>query len=213
MFGKTIIILTLSVSFGNASFFSFSKIASYAKYLYPENLTAEATGNELWSGILKDCRNKMTFSCIQKNAYFYLDNTLVEHDNITVFDGFTLTKNSLNYDSCRKNCQDDFQENLVENSSREDRSQKEEKTRLYEDKKTPLEEVTSALRDKTVKFLATRDYEIQLPDFFFENSKIKISPKEIDENGALVRIDFGQRGIENQGRLFKKLSMNQLINF
>ncbi|KAF7987575.1 hypothetical protein HCN44_003438 [Aphidius gifuensis] len=204
MYMKTLLFVINSFTLVNANFFSFAR---YAKYIYPENLTTSAASNQLWTGILKDCSEKLSFSCIQKNAYSYLDDSLVEQDNITVFDGFVLRKNNLVYDSCTKNCKDDFTENLIRNSKvreniKEDIENKEE---FYEDIKSPLEEITEALREKTVKFLSTRDYEIELPRFMFDNSRIKISPREIDENGALVRIDFGERNIERQGRLFKKI--------
>lgn len=208
MYIRTVIILIYSITIVNGNFFTLSNIASYAKYIYPVNLTTSANGNELWTGILRDCSQKLSFSCVQKNAYSYLDDSLVEHDNITIFDGFILRKNKLNYDTCTKNCKDsdDLKDNIIESSKDEERSnQKNPDDYSYEEKKTPLEEITEALRDKTVKFLATRDYELELPKLFFDNSRIKISPCEIDENGALVRIDFGERGLESQGRLFKKI--------
>jgi len=80
------------------------------------------------------------------------------------------------------------------------------------DDESPLEEITNALRRKTVKFLSTRNYEIQLPQFFFEGATMKISPREIDENGALLRVDFGTEGVQEQGRIFKKISKkNQIL--
>ncbi|XP_008548246.1 uncharacterized protein LOC103571749 [Microplitis demolitor] len=203
---RVLYVLLLSTIY--VSSFSFVNIVSFAKYLYPRNLTYLNTGagsNELWRGILRDCNKKLTFSCLQKNAYSYLDNTLGDYDNITVFDGFLLTKNNLNYDTCSKNCGDEIEEE--ENFVDQGRSKKDDDYddgQGYQEPKTPLEEITSALRDRTVKFLATRDYEIQLPEFIFDKAKIKISPKEIDRDGALVRVDFGSRGLEH-GRFFKKI--------
>ncbi|XP_034949923.1 uncharacterized protein Osi17 [Chelonus insularis] len=219
MFLRILLIFILTVTLGNAHFFSFSNLASYAKYFYMGNSTTKLE-NELWSGIVRDCSRKISFSCIQKNAYSYLDGTFDARDNITVFDGLVLRRNNLNYDSCTKDCQNvELEENLVDNSSREPESRSQKSTEntenSYEEPQSPLEEVTSALREKAVKFLATRDYEIQLPEFFFEGSKIKISPREIDEDGALIRIDFGQRAVENQGRIFfkkiRKFIQNRLL--
>ncbi|XP_011314402.1 uncharacterized protein Osi17 [Fopius arisanus] len=223
MFSRIIVLFILSFIIGSAnslSFSSFSKIAGYAKYLAIGNLTASAAGNELWSGILRDCRGKMSFSCLQKNAYSYLDNAFAERDNITVFSGLILRKNRLDYGACTKNCQDDVDENIVDTGRRgrdqkHDRKASDPNENLYTEKMSPLEEITSALRDKTVKFLATRNYELQLPEFFFDNSRITISPKEIDESGALVRIDFGKNGVEEEGRLFfkkiRKFIQNRLL--
>lgn len=214
MLGRLFIFLVITIAVGQANFFSFSNVASYAKYMYGDNLTNYASGNELWHGILRDCSKTMSFSCIQKNAYTYLDNTFVERDNITIFDGLTMRKNNLSYNTCTKDCRDDsdVENNLVEelnNVEGRNTNENDDETLIDEEEKSPLEEITLALRDKAVKFLSTRDYEIELPKFFFESSKIKISPREIDENGALVRIDFGQRAVENyQGRIFlKKISM------
>ena len=216
--------------------FSFDGLRSYAKYLDWETYANNSSGNELWNGIMKDCNRKMSFSCIQKNAYTYLDNTFVERDNITVFDGFVLMKNNLDYETMtmKTEYRNDVKDNLVEASGdhdsltsnekgdqpelkielEDDEDYEELKMKHREEEKTPLEEITSALRDKTVKFLATRDYQVQLPEFFFEGSTVKISPREIDENGALIRVDFGQRALTNQGRLFKRLSKNKkLFNY
>lgn len=144
------------------------------------------TSNELWRGIIRDCSKKVTFSCIQKNAYTYLDRTLIDRDNITVFDGFRLTRNNLDYEACA-------QERT--NEVKDDEDEEEEYL-------SPLEEVTHALRSKAVKFLATRDYQIRLPSMIGNGAGIRISPKEIDERGALVRIDFDTSAVEKQQRLF-----------
>ncbi|XP_076629838.1 DUF1676 domain-containing protein Osi17 [Colletes latitarsis] len=206
------VVLLMCLSVARGSFFTFKNIRSYARYFHVDGLIANETGNELWSGLFRDCDRSVTFSCIQKNAYSYLDNVFEERDNVTVFDGLTLTKNNLDYGTCRRKDRDPLDENLVEDSSRvdcrEEESEEEgaeEEGREFEKEQSPLEEVTSALRRRALKFLATRDYEIQLPEFYFNGAAVKISPREIDENGALVRVDFGQRGLQTEGRIFKKL--------
>lgn len=217
MYKQKFLLMCISVTFASSQFYSFEKLETYAKLFDVRDLPVNETGNELWNGLMRDCKKRITFSCIQKNAYTYLDNTFTERDNITVFDGLVLKKNSLNYQSCeRRESKNSVDENLVENSNEGDRDkwtsrndesdcENEEQSRGFKDEPmSPLEEVTSALRKKTVKFLATRDYEIQLPEFFFEGASFKISPREIDENGALIRVDFGQRAVESQGRLFFK---------
>ena len=212
MYPRIVLILVcLAAAQAGSSLLSFKNLKSYARILHLDRLLTNRTGNELWDGLLRDCDRSVTFSCIQRNAYSYLDDAFVERDNITVFDGLTLTRNRLDYGTCRrKDDQDTLDENLVDDSGtsgcdeEESEEVKEEEGRGEEE--TPLEEVTSALRKKAVKFLATRDYEIQLPELFFEGAAVKISPREVDENGALLRVDFGQRAVESQGRIFKKLS-------
>lgn len=54
------------------------------------------TGNDLWDGILADCMQKPTFSCMQKNMYSYLDRTLLSSD-VNVTDNFLFIKNQVNY--------------------------------------------------------------------------------------------------------------------
>lgn len=204
--GTTLILLCLSMTLSYSELFSAEKLRLYAKNLKFNTLNVNETGNELWHGLFRDCKKRVTFSCIQKNAYTYLDNAFIERDNIIVFDGLTLTKNNITYDTCSKTeNRNDVRENLVD----VDTSECENKAEETEDRKfadeSPLEEITNALRRKTVKFLSTRNYEIQLPKFFFEGATMKISPREIDENGALLRIDFGT-DVQEQGRIFKKIS-------
>nr|XP_033340236.1 uncharacterized protein LOC117228544 [Megalopta genalis] len=206
MRSMTVSLLLLCVCTVNAgtSFFSFKNLRSYAKIFHVDGMLRNQTGNELWDGLFRDCDQSVTFSCIQRNAYTYLDNAFADRDNITVFDGLTMRKNSLDYGSCRRG--DSLDDNLVEESNDCDEGESEEQGRgMGEKQKTPLEEVTGAIGKKAVKFLATRDYEIQLPEFFFEGAAVKISPKEVDESGALIRVDFGQRALQSEGRIFKKL--------
>ncbi|XP_071557028.1 uncharacterized protein Osi17 [Temnothorax nylanderi] len=208
--GTTLILLCLSMTLSYSELFSAEKLRLYAKLLKFNTLNINETGNELWHGLFRDCNKRVTFSCIQKNAYTYLDNAFIERDNITVFDGLVLTKNNITYDTCSKTeNRNDVGENLVDidtNDCDENKAAEEIKTqdRMFNDE-SPLEEITNALRRKTVKFLSTRNYEIQLPQFYFEGTTVKISPREIDENGALIRIDFGTNGVQEQGRIFKKI--------
>lgn len=215
MYRRTILILLcLSMTLSYSQLFSTEKLGLYAKIL--KFNTLNETGNELWHGLFRDCNKRVTFSCIQKNAYTYLDNAFIERDNITIFDGLILTKNNVTYDTCPKTeNRNDVHENLVDVDDCENKAAEEAKTqdRNFGDE-SPLEEITNALRRKTVKFLSTRNYEIQLPQFFFESATMKISPREIDENGALLRVDFGTKGVQEQGRIFKKISKkNQIFQY
>ncbi|XP_018404645.1 PREDICTED: uncharacterized protein LOC108781227 [Cyphomyrmex costatus] len=206
--GTTLILLCLSITLSYSELFSAEKFRFYAKFLKFNTLNVNDTGNELWHGLFRDCKKKVTFSCIQKNAYTYLDNVFIERDNITVFDGLTLTKNNITYDTCpKRENRNNVHENIVDvdvNDCKNKAEEAEIQGRKFGDE-SPLEEITNALRRKTVKFLSTRNYEIQLPQFFFEGATMKISPREIDENGALLRVDFGTEGVQEQGRIFKKI--------
>ncbi|KAI4495752.1 hypothetical protein M0802_008375 [Mischocyttarus mexicanus] len=201
---------------------NYDKLYTFAKtFHFDEYVSTNTTDNELWHGLLKDCKKKVTFSCIQKNAYTYLDDTLSDRNNITIFDGITLMKNNLDYDKCRMG-NDRIDENLIDDESinkncgfNDDNEDEDKQTdfngsrrngrMIDEQPKSPLEEITNALRQKAMKFLVTRDYEIKLPKFFFEGTTMKISPREIDDTGALVRLDFSQSSVSNEGRIFKKI--------
>lgn len=213
--GSTLFLLCLSITSSYSNLFSVEKFKLFAKILKFDTLYINETGNELWHGLFKDCDKRVTFSCIQKNAYTYLDNTFIERDNITVFDGLILTRNNVTYDTCPKTENpNDVRENLVDDvdanhCDQETSAEAKEQDRKFKNEPvSPLQEITNALRKKTMKFLSTRNYQIQLPQFFFEGATVKISPREIDETGALLRVDFGNQDVEQQeGRiLFKKIS-------
>ncbi|XP_050460783.1 uncharacterized protein LOC126856375 isoform X1 [Cataglyphis hispanica] len=219
--GSTLFLLYLSITLSYSNLFSIEKLKLYAKILKLDKLNVNETGNELWHGLFRDCDKRVTFSCIQKNAYTYLDNAFIERDNITVFDGLILTRNNVTYDTCPKTENpSDVRENLVDDVDTDDCENKtaeeeREQGRKFGDE-SPLEEITNALRQKTVKFLSTRNYEIQLPQFFFHGATVKISPREIDENGALLRVDFADQEIaQEEGRIFfkkiKKFIQNRLL--
>lgn len=85
---------------------------------------------------------------------------------------------------------------------------------------TPIEEVTSSLYGKGVKFMMTHDVEFKLPEMMFDGAKFKISPRSIEGNGAIVKIEFlpkiDKRSLEttNNGAprlLFKKISKYSLM--
>ncbi|GAB1865640.1 hypothetical protein CAJAP_06719 [Camponotus japonicus] len=220
---STLFLLCFSITLSYSNLFSVEKLRLYAKILKFDTLNINQTGNELWHGLFRDCDKRVTFSCIQKNAYTYLDNAFIERDNITVFDGLILTRNNVTYETCPKTENpNDVRENLVDDVDTDDCEKKtaeeaKEQSRKFGDElKSPLEEITNALRQRTVKFLSTRNYEIQLPQFFFEGAKIKISPREIDENGALLRVDFGSQQVaQEEGRIFfkkiRKFIQNRLL--
>ncbi|XP_011505715.1 PREDICTED: uncharacterized protein LOC105368404 [Ceratosolen solmsi marchali] len=217
-----VVIILIAVS--NGSIWNFENFQNYSKIF---GLSPNESNNELWHGILKDCSKKITFSCIQKNAYNYLQQTFDDRDKITVFDGFSLTRNNLDYDSCIKDnskCNvgkntDELHEKPIsdndvnDNNIEEDRAMEHEEA-IENEHLSPLEEITNAMRSKTVRFLATRDYQIQLPSFLGEGVSLQISPREIDSSGALIRVDFNSQEIskQQQGRLFLKKIKKQIQN-
>lgn len=55
-----------------------------------------STGNSLWDGLLRECLEKPSFSCIQKNVYSYLDEFL-QTTNMNVTNRLFFVKNKLDY--------------------------------------------------------------------------------------------------------------------
>lgn len=79
---------------------------------------------------------------------------------------------------------------------------------------SPIEEVTDALSGKGVHFLMTHDIELKMPDMMFDGATFRLSPRSIEGNGALVKLELIPKAIaqvkENTGRIlfkpFKKIS-------
>lgn len=53
------------------------------------------TGNSLWDGFLNECSENPSLSCIQKNVYTYLDESLKINGDVNVTEGFKFKKNKL----------------------------------------------------------------------------------------------------------------------
>ena len=171
MYKILVLYLTLITTIAIASSTDSNKFFNYEKFVnYTGFFTRGEASNDLWRGILRDCSKKLTFSCIQKNAYDYLDRTLIDRDNITIFDGINLRRNNLDYEHGCVAKNDNTSDNLVEDDdkikNREDIDDEEDIDENEDNEhRAPLEEVTHALREKVMKFLATRNYEVELPTF------------------------------------------------
>lgn len=74
----------------------------------------------------------------------------------------------------------------------------------------PIEEVSNALYDKGVKFLVTHNMDVQLPEIMFDGARFRISPRSIEGNGIIAKLEYIPRTeIEGRGpmpdtRIFKK---------
>ncbi|EDS33694.1 conserved hypothetical protein [Culex quinquefasciatus] len=58
---------------------------------------------------------------------------------------------------------------------------------------SPIEEVTTALHDKTVKFMLTHDVNIRMPEVMFDGAIFRIEPRSIEGNGMLAKLEFVPR--------------------
>lgn len=76
----------------------------------------------------------------------------------------------------------------------------------------PIEEVSNALYDKSIKFLVTHDMNFKLPDVIFDGATFRISPRAIEGNGIVAKLEYVpneevtqvEARSEDLARLFKK---------
>ncbi|XP_034116488.2 uncharacterized protein LOC117576062 isoform X2 [Drosophila albomicans] len=129
-----------------------------------------SSGNELWDGIIRDCYKRPDMSCFQKNVYSYLDGALSMND-VNVTQRLKFYKNQVQYEPDNE---------IDEEIPNEGRSAPE----------TPIEEVSNALYGKTIKFAMTHDVEVQLPEIMFNGATFRISPRSIEGNGVIAKLEL-----------------------
>ncbi|XP_039150782.1 uncharacterized protein LOC6726949 isoform X3 [Drosophila simulans] len=129
-----------------------------------------ASGNELWDGLVRDCYLKPDVSCFQKNVFSYLD-TALDVQDVNVTQRLKFFKNQVDYQ--------------VE-KEKEEHSE----ARAAASPETPIEEVTSALYGKSIKFAMTHDLEVDLPEVMFNGATFRISPRAIEGNGIIAKLEL-----------------------
>ncbi|XP_055587753.1 uncharacterized protein LOC129740169 isoform X1 [Uranotaenia lowii] len=165
-----------------------------------------STGNRLWDSMIAECIPKPTFACIQKNVYNFLGDSLEVGDfNITNRVIFTrnrvdFTKYTREANEAHHNEQDpDPADNEIPDA------------RADNEPTSPIEEVTTALQGKTLKFMLTHDVNVQMPEILFDGAVFRIQPRAIEGNGMLAKLEFIPRtAVEARGTvqpriLFKKI--------
>lgn len=78
---------------------------------------------------------------------------------------------------------------------------------------SPMEEVTNAMYDKTLKFAMTHDIQLKMPQMMFDGSILRISPRSFEGNGALVKIELvpDTRSLEARTFILKKISKSTRV--
>lgn len=163
-----------------------------------QNLTAD---DVLWLNISKDCKEP-TIGCLKTALYKFVKNTLEYAGDVQLTDFIKFSKNSNNFN---ENETSFMNFSNVSNETQE---------RIAVD--TPFEEMSRSLTSDTTKFLMTHDMEVHFPPSFFLGSTLKISPRSLEDNSALVKLEVVPRELAESagtGRLFKKLSkyVNKLV--
>ncbi|XP_016954383.1 uncharacterized protein LOC108027442 isoform X4 [Drosophila biarmipes] len=127
------------------------------------------SGNELWDGLVRDCYLKPDVSCFQKNVYSYLDGALDAQD-VNVTQRLKFFKNEVDY--------------------KVEKEKEEHSEARAASAETPIEEVTSALYGKSIKFAMTHDLEVDLPEVMFNGATFRISPRAIEGNGIIAKLEL-----------------------
>ncbi|XP_058463945.1 uncharacterized protein LOC131438138 isoform X1 [Malaya genurostris] len=161
-----------------------------------------STGNRLWDALIAECIRKPTFACIQKNVYSFLGESLDVGD-FNVSNRLVFVKNRVDYTKyTREANEEDHHE--ADNEIPDARAD-------YEPT-SPIEEVTTALHGKTLKFMLTHDVNVRLPEIMFDGAILRIEPRSIEGNGMVAKMEFVPRtalqsreGITEPRILFKKI--------
>ncbi|XP_044754622.1 uncharacterized protein LOC123313705 [Coccinella septempunctata] len=149
---------------------------------------ANSTDNTLWRTLLEDCKIP-TKQCVEKNMYRYLKQVLEYPEDYSVTSFLKFAKNSLNYTQ-------------VKNDSSEEVDDGED----FQQRST-IDEMSRTFQEQGVKFLMTHDLEVQMPETFFEGATLKIAPRNLEGDGALVKMEWVPKKIPEgavEGRIFFK---------
>lgn len=120
-----------------------------------------------WKTVLQSCNGKPTIECMKENLFKYLKNTLEQDSDVQFTSFMKFARNLNNYTASSSG--------NVNVSEKVDES---------------LEELSRHLHDTTIKFLMTHDLELELPDYFFQRTVLKFSPRSFENNGALIKFEF-----------------------
>lgn len=77
---------------------------------------------------------------------------------------------------------------------------------------TPIEEVTNALYGKSIKFAMTHNIELKLPEMMFDGATFRISPKSIEGNGVIAKLELIPKQ-NNEARLAGKFLMKKIREY
>ncbi|CAH1966033.1 unnamed protein product [Acanthoscelides obtectus] len=151
-------------------------------------LTAD---NDLWVHLAKNCRNA-SYSCIKTSVYDYLKFVLENPGDVQFTSFLKFPRNSYEYTPS-------------DNSSSPDLNDEDK----YE---MPLQEVSRSLTSATKTFFMTHDVELSLPGTFFLGSVLKVSPRSMDSNSTILKLEVDAKEPNDtavgEGRIFFKKIRN-----
>ncbi|XP_053672140.1 uncharacterized protein LOC128722494 [Anopheles nili] len=162
-----------------------------------------STGNRLWDALIAECMRKPTFACIQKNVYSFLGEQL-EVENVNFTNRVQFLRNRVDFTKYTREANEPDSDDVDENEIPDARGAFEPSS--------PIEEVTTALRDKSLKFMLTHDVSIKMPEVMFDGAIFRIQPRSIEGNGMIAKLELvprtelaEARGTGTPRILFKKI--------
>uniref|UniRef100_A0A182M1A4 Uncharacterized protein n=1 Tax=Anopheles culicifacies TaxID=139723 RepID=A0A182M1A4_9DIPT len=163
-----------------------------------------STGNHLWDALIADCMRKPTFACIQKNVYSFLGEQL-DVENVNFTNRVQFLRNRVDFTKYTREANE-------ATDGEEDNENEIPDARSAFEPTSPIEEVTTALREKSLKFMLTHDVSIQMPEVMFDGAIFRIQPRAIEGNGMIAKLEFVPRTELAEARghgtpriLFKKI--------
>jgi hypothetical protein len=175
-------------------------------YSVVDNRTINLYGsNSMWDGLFRQCGAKTSLTCVKRNVFQYLNQSIETDGDFPVTDSILFTRNGNDpienkYD--RRLNQHDTPRSVSDNEPLEQRSF------------SSFSSLTNALYDKGVSFIKTHDLVLQLPEMLFDGAVVRISPKSLEEDGgALFKVELNQeRNRSGEGRiLFKKRKYSVIL--
>ncbi|XP_061386824.1 uncharacterized protein LOC133321763, partial [Musca vetustissima] len=177
--------------------------------------------NNLVSGIIQECYQRPTFACFQKNVYVYL-NEVLDAQDVNVTQRLKFYRNDNVYEEQAELADEDIAEpptpHTTQASAAKDSMEDEDNEipregRSFDDAstmpETPIEEVTNALYGKSIKFAMTHNIELKLPEMMFDGATFRISPRSIEGNGVIAKLELIPKQ-KSEARLAGKILMKKL---
>lgn len=175
-----------------------------------DNRTLNLYGsNSMWDGLFRECGAKSSLTCVKRNVFEYLNQSIETDGDFFVTDSILFTRNTNEpienkYDRRLNSVsyQHDTTKSVSDNEPLEQRSF------------SSFSSLTNTLYDKGVSFIKTHDLVLQLPEMLFDGAVVRISPKSLEEDGsAMFKVELNQgRNSSGEGRiLFKKRKYSVIL--
>lgn len=175
-----------------------------------DNRTLNLYGsNSMWDGLFRECGAKTSLTCVKRNVFEYLNQSIETDGDFPVTDSILFTRNG------NEPIENKYDRRLNDVSYQHDTTKSVSDNEPLEQRSfNSFSSLTNALYDKGVSFIKTHDLVFQLPEMLFDGAVVRISPKSLEEDGgALFKVELNQgRNSSGEGRiLFKKRKCSVIL--